>query len=245
MSRPALSPAKRELLARRLRGEPGDPGAPIPRRAASGPAPLSPTQERIWFVELLLPGRPLHNISSAVRLRGPLRPAALAEALAAVVRRHEALRTGVRSIGGEPRQVVTGAVPLEVPLEPVAGEEELAARIAGEAGRPFDLASPPLLRARLWRLGDGDHVLALVVHHLVADGWSLGVLFGDLRTAYERLLAGGGPDLAPPALQYADYAEWQRGRVEAGELDVSLGWWREALRGAPEVLDLPRDGDRR
>ncbi|WP_203894476.1 non-ribosomal peptide synthetase, partial [Planobispora longispora] len=197
------------------------------------PAALSPAQRRMWFVERLAPGSTAHTIAMAERVRGPLDPAALRRALTAVVTAHEVLRWRVGARDGVPE--VSVAPPYEVALPVVeAAPEDLAGLLEAEARAGFDLAAGPLLRARLIRLAPGDHVLCLTVHHLVFDGWSQEVLYRDLAAAYRgQTLDGAGRG-------FADYVRWQRERSDAG----ALAWWREHLRDAPLVLDLPRDRPR-
>ncbi|HEY7076990.1 MAG TPA: amino acid adenylation domain-containing protein, partial [Solirubrobacteraceae bacterium] len=230
-----LSPAKRELLMRRLDGRVAAGGDEIAPRAGNGPAPLSFAQQRLWFLDQLVPGSPFYTIAAALRLTGPIDAAALERAVGEVVRRHEALRTTFQAIDGEPRQVV--APELSVPLRVIAvADEEHATRVATEeARRPFDLARGPLLRATLLELADSDaRVLVLTLHHIVADGWSMGVLFRELSALY------GGAELPELDVQYADYAVWQRRRDVA---DDQLAYWRERLDGLAE-LELPTDRPR-
>nr|BFE79214.1 hypothetical protein GCM10020093_018150 [Planobispora longispora] len=181
-------------------------------------------------MERLAPGSTAHTIAMAERVRGPLDPAALRRALTAVVTAHEVLRWRVGARDGVPE--VSVAPPYEVALPVVeAAPEDLAGLLEAEARAGFDLAAGPLLRARLIRLAPGDHVLCLTVHHLVFDGWSQEVLYRDLAAAYRgQTLDGAGRG-------FADYVRWQRERSDAG----ALAWWREHLRDAPLVLDLPRD----
>ncbi|MFG2089018.1 amino acid adenylation domain-containing protein [Spirillospora sp. NPDC048824] len=202
------------------------------RAAPDGPV-LSAMQRRLWFVEQLAPGTPVHNVAIAERLRGPLSADALRAALTAVVARHDVLRWRVRQRSGVPYVVVDppGEVPL--PVDEV-GESRLAGALADEASTPFDLAAGPLLRARLLRLGDDDHVLALTVHHIVFDGWSQGVLAGDLAAAY------AGTPAAPARAGFADYVAWSLERARRHGTDQAA-WWKDHLAGAPAVLDLPRD----
>lgn len=207
-------------------------------RVSAGEAPvLSAAQRRMWFVERLAPETPAHNIAMAERIRGPLDHGALRRALTAVVARHEALRWRIVASGGVPCVSVApaGEVPLPlVDLSPQvveAREAALAELLEAEARTRFDLAAGPLLRARLVRLADDDHVLAVTVHHLVFDGWSQDVFYRDLGVAYR------GGVLEPAGAGFADYVRWSRERADGGGLE----WWRGHLRDAPVVVDLPRD----
>jgi amino acid adenylation domain-containing protein len=248
----ALSDAKRALRERRLRGEgAGGVKAPvIPPRPADAPVPLSFAQQRLWFFHQLEPASPLYNMPLALRLRGPLEPAALREAIAAIVRRHEILRTRFVAASGEPRQVIDPPGPLELPLEELSadGTEEmeprLQRRITAESEQPFDLARDRLLRARLFRLGEADHVLLLVAHHIVGDGWSWGVFMHELTVLYPGFNHGNAAVLPGLSLQYGDYAVWQRGQLDGGTMARLLAYWRQQLAAAPEALDLPTDWPR-
>ncbi|HYG65587.1 MAG TPA: amino acid adenylation domain-containing protein, partial [Thermoanaerobaculia bacterium] len=227
------------------------PEETIPRRsrqARDRPLPLSFAQERLWFLERLDPGTPLYHVAVALRAQGDLRPEALAAALTGVVRRHEALRTAFPAAQGVPVQAVAApeesrvAVPkVDLSALPAARREgEAAARLRELARRPFDLARGPLLAARLFHLGAGESVVLVVLHHLVSDGWSMGVLIREVKALYGAAV----PELPPLSIQYADYAAWQRQRLQGERLAAELSWWRERLAGAPPGLDLPLDRPR-
>jgi amino acid adenylation domain-containing protein len=230
----------------------GDAGAPplVPVPRDGSPLPLSFAQQRQWFIDQLEPGSAAYNMPSALRLRGPLDPRVLERALGEVVRRHEALRTTFGETGGVPFQVVhpAGAARLELTdlsgLAPAEREADARRLVREEARRPFDLRAGPLLRARLLRLGEDDHVLLLTMHHVVSDGWSMGVLHREMGALYAAF-ARGEPDPLPPLpVQYADYAAWQRRWVEGEILRRQAEYWRETLSGAPELLELPADHPR-
>ena len=223
------------------------PVVPVGR---DGPLPLSFAQERLWFLSRMEPESPFYNVPAALRLGGALDAAALERALGQVVRRHEALRTTLRERDGAPVQVVAPFAGFALPVEDLsalAGAEREAAvrrRASEEAARPFDLPAGPLFRARLLRLADDDHALLLCMHHVVSDGWSMGVLFRELSAFYA---AGRGGVEGPPAdlpVQYADHAVWQRDALRGDALDGLLAWWRERLAGAPALLELPTDHPR-
>ncbi|WP_440064956.1 amino acid adenylation domain-containing protein [Streptosporangium sp. OZ121] len=215
-----------------------------PRRDAEGSSPsgeppsLSPAQRRMWFVERLAPDTPAHNIAMAERVRGPLDHRALRGALESVVAGHETLRWRITSRDGVPHVTVVppGEVPL--PLDDLSAlphpEAALEAALEKEARTRFDLARDPLVRARLIRLAEDDHVLAVTAHHIVFDGWSQDVFYRDLSAAYR------GEPRVPAGASFADYARWSRERSDGDGVD----WWREHLRDAPMVLDLPRDTPR-
>ncbi|HST62260.1 MAG TPA: condensation domain-containing protein, partial [Longimicrobium sp.] len=220
------------------------PVVPVER---DGPLPLSFAQERLWFLDRLAPGTATYNMPAALRLTGALDVAALERALGEVVRRHEALRTTFAEADGTPVQVIAPFAGFALAMEDLSalpGEAREAAarqRAIDEAGRPFDLAAGPLFRAVLLRLDADAHVLLLTLHHIVADGWSLGVLHREMTALYTAFAAGAESPLAPLPVQYADAAVWQREQLRGAVLDRQLAWWKEQLAGAPEVLDLPTD----
>ncbi|HEX7186104.1 MAG TPA: amino acid adenylation domain-containing protein [Thermoanaerobaculia bacterium] len=220
---------------------------PVPR---DGDLPLSFAQERLWFLDQWIPDSPSYNVPAAVRLRGPLAAGSLHAALAEVVRRHEALRTTFATSGGKPVQVIHAAAPVSLPRIDLAGlpgtarEDALERLVREEARRPFDLWRGPLLRAALVQLGDREHVLFLSLHHIVTDGWSMGVLMRELGILYEAASEGRCSPLSALPVQYADFAVWQRSRLAGEAFARDLAWWRGALAGAPPVLELPADRPR-
>ena len=245
-----LSPAKRALLLRRLRERTtGSALEAIPRRADGGPAPLSFAQQRLWFLAQWEPGSPLYHVTRALRLRGTLDEVALGRALDALPVRHESLRTAFVDRDGTPMQVVaaTGAVPVvsvDVRGEVDGRDRALARVLADEASRPFDLARGPLLRALLVRLADDEHVLLLTLHHIVTDGWSMGILTRELAVLYAAHATGATAALPPLPIQYPDFAVWQRQRLAGDVLARQLAHWRARLAGAPFALALPTDHPR-
>ncbi|HEV7589710.1 MAG TPA: amino acid adenylation domain-containing protein [Longimicrobium sp.] len=221
-------------------------------RRKAGPLrqfPLSFAQQRLWFLHRMEPENPAYNTTSALRLVGPLDGAALERAVGGLVERHESLRTVFRAGHGEPVQVVLPALPARLLAEPADAPEAerraVALRlVAEEMARPFDLERGPVFRARLFRLGDDDHLLVLAMHHVVTDGWSIGVLFRDLCAMYAAGAAGREPELPALPIQYADYAVWQRRHLQGEVLERQLAYWRRALEGAPALLSLPTDRPR-
>ncbi|HEX8272115.1 MAG TPA: condensation domain-containing protein, partial [Longimicrobiaceae bacterium] len=226
------------------------PASPRPMPRGDG-APLSFAQERLWFIDRMMPGEMAYHVPYLLRVRGPLDAAALERALSGVAARHESLRTVFEERGESAVQVVDAARRVALPLADLsrlrAADRERTARAlaAEEAARPFDLARGPLLRASLLRLAGDDHALALTLHHVATDGWSMGVLFRDLSALYAAETGGPAADLPPLPLQYADFAVWQRLRLRGDALERELGWWRERLDGAPALLELPTDRPRR
>ncbi len=243
------------LLAARLErvqaaaanGEEAEP--PLKARANSTEAaPLSSSQQRLWFIDQLEPGSPAYNIPAAVRLRGDLNVTALQKSFTELVRRQEALRTSFPLHDGEPVQVIHPATDWPLPVIDLRGrpesEQELAELAAAEAEQGFDLAQGPLLRTKLVQMDEQEHVLLLVMHHIISDGWSLGVLVQELATHYESFAHGAQSRLPELELQYADYAIWQRAWLSEGKLTEQLQYWQESLAGAPPMLELPLDHPR-
>ncbi|HEU4558925.1 MAG TPA: amino acid adenylation domain-containing protein, partial [Longimicrobium sp.] len=247
-----LSPERQALLQRILRQKAAEAREPdaIHPRGSDAPAPLSFAQERLWFLDRLEPGSAAYNIPAALRLAGALDARALERALGEIVRRHEALRTVFSEVDGSPVQVIVPfggfAVPVEVLPELSEADREAAVRrrTGEEARRAFDLSAGPLFRAALLRLGEEEHVLLLSMHHIVSDGWSMGVLQRELNTLYAVYREGRESPLPELAVQYADYAVWQREQLEGEGLERQIAYWREHLAGAPELLELPTDHPR-
>ncbi len=225
------------------------PIQPVPREAGTH-LPLSFAQQRLWFLQRFDLASPAYNLPLALRLSGPADLGALAGAVHEVLRRHEALRTRFPEIQGEPAQVIDPPRLQALPLADLAGlpeaiREAEARRLAvEEARRPFDLAADPLLRVAVLRLGGQEHLLLATQHHIVSDGWSMGVLVREVAALYPALLEGRPSPFPDLPVQYADYAVWQRERLSGERLDAELAWWRERLGGAPVHLELPADRPR-
>ncbi|WP_344594355.1 condensation domain-containing protein, partial [Actinomadura vinacea] len=226
-----------------------DTAPPITPAGRDQDLPLSFAQQRLWFIDQLEPGSTEYNVPSPLRWDEDLDITALNAALAALVARHEALRTRlVADAGGVARQVIDPPPSLfPFPVVDVSGAEDpvVVTRrlLAADAVMPFDLSTGPMMRGSLMRLGAREHVLALTLHHVVADEWSGRVLRRDLTALYDAFRMGGSDPLAPLAVQYADFAVWQRQWLTGDVLDGQLGYWRERLAGVP-VLDLPTDRPR-
>ena len=204
---------------------------------------------RYWFIDQLLPGNPSYNIPIGYHLSGPLEVGAVEAALGEIVRRHEVLRTTFAMVAGQPMQQINPPYAIRLPIVDLSGlgvrEREAESRrlAAEEARRLFDLARDPLLRGGLIRLDQDEHILLLTMHHIVADGWSLGVLARELSALYQGLVAGGGAELPDLPIQYADYAAWQREVLE-GPTAEQVDYWTRQLAGAPTKLELPADRPR-
>ena len=241
---------RRAAFLAKLRSEPASAVPQLARRLRTAPPPASYGQEALWLVDRLAPGRATYNVSTGYWMRGRLDVPALTRAMAEVVARHEALRTALRDHGDGPVQEIAERLEVTLPVYDVAGSDEeerraKARELAMAEGRvPFNLFQPPLWRLRLLRLADDEHLLVVVVHHVIYDGWSMGVFARDLAAAYAHLTGDEVPvDHPAPAVQYADYAMWQREWL-AGSRGVELvDFWRQRLAGAP-VLEFPTDRPR-
>jgi acyl carrier protein len=238
-----------ERLEPLLRDGAGTAVTPVVRVPRDGPLPLSYSQQRLWFLQRMEPGSVAYNMAYATRLVGDLDGGALSWALGEVVRRHEVLRTTFVERDGEPVQRIAEPGAFRLTVESLedrdeAGREaELARRLVAERRWVFDLSAGPLLRASLLRLGAGEHVLLLNVHHSVSDGVSMGVLARELEVLYAARLRGEHSPLPELAVQYADYAAWQRNYLSGELLTSQLGYWKRQLAGVP-VLELPTDRPR-
>ncbi len=209
--------------------------------------PASYAQARLWFLDQYLAEPSQYNIPMAVRLVGPLDVPALQESFRRVVQRHEALRTTFHRLEGDPQQQIALDLELElllVDLQPVPGEARAARTrelLAEEAFRPFDLAAGPLLRALLVRQSAQEHVLLVCLHHIISDGWSMATLFRELKEFYRSICLGQTAQVPELSLQYADYAVWQRKLLQGDLLERQLSYWKQQLKAAPPLLELPTD----
>ncbi|MDU9403114.1 amino acid adenylation domain-containing protein [Pseudomonas sp. zfem004] len=214
---------------------------PVPREQ---PLPMSFAQQRLWFLAQMEGGNQAYNVPLALGLRGPLDADALEAALRRIVERHETLRSRFVPCDDSAEVIIAATVGGDWFQREMSSHDALAAKLREEASAPFDLAHGPLLRARLLRLGAEHHVLALTVHHIVADGWSLGVLTQELRALYPTFCQGLADPLPPLPIQYGDYAVWQRRWLAGEQLQRQADYWRQALDGAPTLLKLPSDRPR-
>jgi amino acid adenylation domain-containing protein/non-ribosomal peptide synthase protein (TIGR01720 family) len=221
---------------------------PIVRIARTGKLPLSFAQQRLWFLDQLEPNSSRYNIFGAGHLKGALNVDALKYSVNEIVRRHEALRTTFALVDGEPVQIIAGVLDLGLPVIDLSGPQERQAAevqraIDAEAQRPFDLAAGPLFRASVIRLASDEHILLLAMHHIVSDGWSLGVLMKELVTFYKAHSDPTAPLPDELKIQYADFARWQREWLTEDVLNEQLVFWKDQLQAVP-VLDLPTDRPR-
>ncbi|MEN8642399.1 amino acid adenylation domain-containing protein, partial [Pseudomonas sichuanensis] len=246
----ALSAKERKALARMLKEKGIDlfAVAPVFKRDPQAPLRLSYAQQRQWFLWQLDPHSAAYNIPTALRLQGELDHGALQAAFDALLARHGALRTGFVEDQDQVLQFIREPQPFALPLQTLQPFEAPQARIEQLLGQclnqPFDLRREPLLRAALLRTGEREHVLALAMHHIVSDGWSMQLIVRELMQCYAAFSRGEQPVLAPLAIDYADYALWQREWMEAGERERQLVYWVEQLGREALVLELPTDRPR-
>ncbi len=237
--------ARVDALRATSQGQPAGP--PLVADGTQRSLELSYAQQRLWFLDQIEPGSEAYVIAGALRIRGPLDEDALESAMGVIVARHESVRMTLSSVNGQARVMVSPAGPWPLPRVNLSAEPggPAGARriIAKEAQRPYDLSVGPLFRTVLYRLGPDEHVLLLSMHHIVSDGWSLGVLVRELGAAYAACAAGREASLPALPVHYLDYARWQRACME-GTLERQLGYWRTQLLGAPPFLDLPTDRPR-
>ncbi|HVG45327.1 MAG TPA: condensation domain-containing protein, partial [Longimicrobium sp.] len=221
---------------------------PIERVERGGRLPLSFAQQRLWFLEQLGGLGDTYHIATRLRLGGALDPAALRRALDAMLARHEALRTTFVEVEGEPVQHIAPPGGFRLVEHDLGGHPDAAAELrrvtAEEAGAPFDLEHGPLIRGRLVRMADDEHILLVTMHHIVSDGWSMEVFTRELGVLYAAFRRGERDPLPPLPVQYADYAVWQRTWVEGEVLRQQAEYWKTTLTGAPELLELPVDHPR-
>lgn len=248
-----LSPEQRELLRKKLQkqGKQSVSRETITRRPDPNSYPLSFSQQRLWFLHHLQPESPFYNIPSAIRLRGTIDALLLEKSISAIIRRHEILRSYfLTDEHGEPQQHIAPADSLPLTIADLTSferskrEKEVAERLKAEASKPFNLEQFPLLRAVLFRIEKEDHILFINMHHIITDGWSLGIFVRELLSIYAALQQGTTIPLPEPALQFADYAHWQIERASKQLLEQQLQYWKNYLLGMPDRLELISDGPR-
>ena len=224
--------------------------APISRQARRPIFPLSFAQQRLWFMDQLEAESPLYNEPQAFRISGSLNVGALRQAFEAVVSRHEALRTTFPLVDEHPMQCITEKGSISVPVIDLTGlpetdrESEAQRLVAEEFRRPFDLARGPLLRVNLLCLGDSEHILLLTMHHIITDGWSIGILMQEIAALYEAFSQGTFPLLPDLPIQYADFAVWQREWLKGEALKDQTSYWKKQLGGNFPHMELPTDHPR-
>jgi len=231
----------------RMEGAPRKGAPPIIPAAHERTSPLSFAQERLWLIERMEPGNIAYNMPAALQIRGHLNVRALRAALSEIARRHEVLRTVFAEVSGQPAQVIEPAAEVALPLTDLHDAPEAKRRAAAlqqaeeEVRRPFDLACGPMLRTHLLRLDEEEHVLVITLHHIAADGWSMGVLVGELTALYDAYSSGGRSPLPELEIQYRDFAIWQREWLRDEVLESQLDYWKLQLMGAPLKTELPVD----
>ena len=243
--RPRLSTLAAFLDASEKQDDGAPPLVSVPRNAVM---PLAPIQQRLWLVDRLGNAGSAYAMAASFEIAGPVDPSALRAALNLVISRHEILRTAYPDDDdGDPVAVIAPSLVLDMPLHDVSGLPE-AERMrqaqgvaADHAARPFELASGPLVRAELIRLDERLWHMPIAMHHIIADGWSVGVFARDLAAAYQAVRAGHSPEWRPLAIQYADYAAWQQAVLTGERLEAERTFWRARLHGAPTTLALPTD----
>lgn len=248
-----VSAAKRYLLQKYLRGEMDQAltsSRAIARRLPGIPPQLSFAQERLWFLDQLMPGTPVFNVPVAVRLSRAIDVNVLQRSLAEIVRRHEVFRTTFITVDGRPAPTISSELDHELEVtdltaHPLAERDWESQRlIEAEALRPFDLAHGPLIRTSLIKLSEQRSIFLLTMHHIISDGWSILLFFQELSALYQAFADGKVSPLVAPPIQYTDYAAWQREWLRGEVLDRQLSYWKNKLRGELPVLELPVDRPR-
>ena len=214
--------------------------------------PLSWAQERLWFLNQFEGSSATYNIPAAVRITGNLDINALQQALSEIVHRHSILRTSIQTVNGRPRQVIHPEATINININMVDLQQLLGTKretvqkqlVLEEAITPFSLEVPPLIRCSLLQLSTTEYVLLLTIHHIVSDGWSMGVFISELSALYQAFSAGEPSPLPELPIQYADFAVWQRQWLSGEVLETQLNYWRSQLQGSPELLQLPTDRPR-
>jgi Condensation domain len=241
-----LSSEQCELIAHLLKQEGITLPAPATPRIEGGRGenPLSYGQQRLWFLHQIDSDIPAYNMPLAVRVRGDLNVSALNNSINQIIKRHGALRTTFASRDGEPIQVIAPELKLRLEVVDLSAveekerEEEMRRRVKEEVARRFDLNIGPLIRAMVVRMCEGEHVVAVTMHHIISDGWSLGVFIKELCELYEAECEGRRHRLEELRIQYGDYARWQRAWLQGEELERQIRYWREQLRGRLPILKL-------
>ena len=212
--------------------------------------PLSFAQQRLWFLDQLEPESPIYNIAQAIRVSGALNTEALRQTFETLISRHESLRTTISALEGVPMQFIAETGAIDIPVIdlrrfPETEREIEAKRLAAEEfRRPFNIAQGPLLRVYLLKLDDKEHILLLNTHHIISDGWSLGILAQEMATLYEAYSMGNPSPLPELPIQYADFAQWQKEQLQGEVLETQISYWKKQLGGNLPILELPTDHPR-
>ncbi len=245
-----FSASKQALLEKRLQGVSSHDGAAviIPKRPVLEMAPTSFSQQRLWFLDQLEPGTATYHIPIAMRIRGQLNVPVLERCLNTLIQRHEAWRTTFQSSeDSAPLQHINAPWTIHLPVTdlshyPAEQREKEAIKLATENARqPFDLSQGPLIRVLLLSLSTTEHIFVLTQHHIISDGWSIGVILPEIVTLYEAFLADKPSPLPDLPIQYADYAYWQQQRLQGPELERQIAYWKQQLADCPPYIELPTD----
>ncbi|WP_341530410.1 amino acid adenylation domain-containing protein [Nostoc sp. UHCC 0302] len=245
MDNSTLSPGKKALFEKWKLGK--FKTETIPQRQDYQPVYLSFSQQRLWFIDQLYHGSSFYHVSSALHLKGLLNVTALQQSLNEILKRHEAWRTIFVAGGEQPTQIVLSQLTWELAVINVEllsdkdWQKEIKRIAIKEAQKPFNLANAPLVRATLLRLSEAEHILLLTIHHIITDGWSMGVFAQELATLYTAFCAGKPSPLPKLPIQYADFAIWQRDRLKGELLNTQLNYWKQQLAGQLPILQLPTD----
>lgn len=232
------------------KGEAGIAAPPLEKISRDEAPPLSFAQQRLWFLDQLEPGSASYNIPSAIRLSGKLNTAALEKSINEIIKRHESLRTTFASEDGKPVQVISDPTEFKIQIIDLSAlpeterDHETMGLLEEEAHSPFNLAEGPLFRAGLLKIADEEHIIVFNMHHIISDGWSVGVLVNEvaaLYVAFSKDLPSPLPDLP---IQYADFAHWQRKWLDGEVLEKQINYWKKQLAGSPPLLELPTDRQR-
>ncbi|HID52191.1 MAG TPA: non-ribosomal peptide synthetase, partial [Anaerolineae bacterium] len=244
----SLPPEKRKLLELMLQEEQIDLNETVilPHSQDRSVFPLSFAQERLWFLNQLEPNNPAYNIPLAVRIDGRLQLPVLKQTIAEIVRRHALLRTVFATEADKPVQIIVPEIEIPFSIADMRGLPDTAVqqRIAQESQRIFNLAEGPLFHVTLIQRGDEEHVIILTMHHIISDGWSMGILMREIGLLYSAFLAGRPSPLPDLPIQYADFALWQRQWLQGEALETQLAYWKEQLTNCPPLLELPTDRPR-
>ncbi|MGD9488076.1 MAG: amino acid adenylation domain-containing protein [Calditrichaceae bacterium] len=247
-----LSPEKLEILRRKLQSgdKPGHQQDSIPRRNNSSVYPISFAQKRLWFLDQLSPLNPFYNIPAALRLEGPLNISALESAVNRIIERHEILRSFYTTENGNPVQKIETSISIKPDITDLSkmsakDQDKTVLELAkSEARTAFSLSDPPLLRIRLIRLNPENHILLITLHHIIADGWSLGVFLNEISAFYDSEISGLEAKLPELTVNYADYAAWQESGLNSDKIKRQLKFWKDQLAGMPHFLEMPADYQR-
>ncbi|MEL4897612.1 amino acid adenylation domain-containing protein [Crocosphaera sp. Alani8] len=237
-------------LSKVIEGEEKQEIVSLKKIERSGELPLSFAQQRQWFLAQLEPDSPFYNIAIALRFKGSLNIVALTHSFQEVMKRHEVLRTGFITQDGKPNIAITDTTNLSIPvidlsLIPLEKQEETITKLSQEeAQKPFNIESCPLLRVKLLRLTEEEHILLLTMHHIISDAWSMGILVQEVATFYQAFLQEQPSSLPELPIQYLDFSAWQRQWLQGERLDTQLNYWKTQLQDAPTLLEMPSDRPR-